>query len=57
MSATDPARIQPSTQKIITFLWFDNNAEEAVKFYCSISDESIDRWPERRKPLGLVEGG
>jgi predicted 3-demethylubiquinone-9 3-methyltransferase (glyoxalase superfamily) len=40
MSATDPARIQPSTQKIITFLWFDNNAEEAVKFYCSIFKNS-----------------
>jgi predicted 3-demethylubiquinone-9 3-methyltransferase (glyoxalase superfamily) len=40
MSATDPVRIQPSTQKIITFLWFDNNAEEAVKFYCSIFKNS-----------------
>ena len=40
MSATDPARIQPSTQKITTFLWFDNNAEEAVKFYCSIFKNS-----------------
>ena len=40
MSATDPARIQPSTQKITTFLWFDNNAEEAVKFYCSVFKNS-----------------
>ncbi len=23
-------------QKITTFLWFDNNAEEAINFYCSI---------------------
>ena len=29
------ARIEPRTQKITTFLWFDNNAEEAVNFYVS----------------------
>ena len=31
-------------QKIIPFLWFDNNAEEAVKFYTSIfkNSKSID---------------
>lgn len=23
-------------QKIVPFLWFDNNAEEAINFYCSI---------------------
>jgi predicted 3-demethylubiquinone-9 3-methyltransferase (glyoxalase superfamily) len=23
-------------QKIVTFLWFDNNAEEAAAFYCSV---------------------
>ena len=23
----------PITQRITTFLWFDNNAEEAMKFY------------------------
>jgi predicted 3-demethylubiquinone-9 3-methyltransferase (glyoxalase superfamily) len=40
MSATNPARPQPGTQKITTFLWFDNNAEEAVKFYCSIFKNS-----------------
>ena len=27
-------------QKITPFLWFDNNAEEAVKFYTSIFDNS-----------------
>jgi len=26
----------PRTQKVTTFLWFDNNAEEAVNFYVSI---------------------
>ena len=40
MSASSPgqsnARTQPTTQKITTFLWFNNNAEEAVNFYVSI---------------------
>lgn len=44
MSATDPkrsdARIQPTTQKITTFLWFENNAEEAVNFYVSVFKNS-----------------
>jgi predicted 3-demethylubiquinone-9 3-methyltransferase (glyoxalase superfamily) len=31
---------QPITQKITTFLWFDNNAEEAVKFYVSVFKNS-----------------
>lgn len=25
-----------NTQKISPFLWFDNNAEEAVRFYCDV---------------------
>lgn len=29
-----------ATQKITTFLWFDNNAEEAVNFYTSIFKNS-----------------
>jgi predicted 3-demethylubiquinone-9 3-methyltransferase (glyoxalase superfamily) len=37
-------------QKITTFLWFDNQAEEAVKFYLSIFKDakiiSEMRWPE-----------
>jgi predicted 3-demethylubiquinone-9 3-methyltransferase (glyoxalase superfamily) len=33
-------RIQPRAQKITTFLWFDNNAEEAVNFYVSIFKNS-----------------
>src|SRR3982751_3138282 len=28
-------RIQPAPQKITTFLWFDDNAEEAANFYVS----------------------
>jgi len=38
-----PARDQKSqtkVQKITTFLWFDNNAEEAVNFYLSIFKNS-----------------
>lgn len=37
-------------QKITTFLWFDTEAEEAVKFYTSIFKDSKiiseTRWPE-----------
>ena len=44
MSATDPrksnAKVQPATQKITTFLWFDTNAEEAVNFYVSVFKNS-----------------
>lgn len=32
--------IQPRTQKITTFLWFDNNAEAAANFYVSIFKNS-----------------
>ena len=30
----------PGTQKITTYLWFDNNAEEAMNFYVSIFENS-----------------
>ena len=47
MAATNPVsqtrnedRAQPRKQKITTFLWFDNNAEEAAKFYCSVFKNS-----------------
>ncbi len=33
-------RTQPFKQKITTFLWFNNNAEEAVNFYTSIFKNS-----------------
>ena len=36
MSATNLARSGAFPQKISTFLWFDNNAEEAVNFYVSV---------------------
>jgi predicted 3-demethylubiquinone-9 3-methyltransferase (glyoxalase superfamily) len=44
------ARPMPARQKITTFLWFDTNAEEAVRFYCSIFKNSKvlseTRWGE-----------
>ena len=50
MSATNPAQTNkgqsgsdhtaPRTQKITTFLWFDNDAEEAVNFYVSVFKNS-----------------
>jgi|SRR4030095_7056362 predicted 3-demethylubiquinone-9 3-methyltransferase (glyoxalase superfamily) len=33
-------RYKPQTQKITTFLWFDNNAEEAANFYVSVFKNS-----------------
>jgi len=47
MAATNPtstvnndARTEPRQQKITTFLWFDNNAEEAANFYVSVFKNS-----------------
>jgi len=48
MSATKPRqsatsrneRTQSSPQKITTFLWFNDNAEEAANFYCSVFKNS-----------------
>ena len=30
----------PARQKITTFLWYDKDAEEAVRFYCSVFKDS-----------------
>jgi predicted 3-demethylubiquinone-9 3-methyltransferase (glyoxalase superfamily) len=39
--ATAPVkRTKPRTQKVTTFLWFNNNAEEAVNFYVSVFKNS-----------------
>ena len=55
MAATNPTRggdqqTEPRNQKITTFLWFDNNAEEAANFYVSIFKNSrilkSARYPE-----------
>ena len=42
MAATNAiqSKTQSFTQKITTFLWFDNNAEEAVNFYVSVFKNS-----------------
>jgi len=40
MSATNPARTEPTPQKVTTFLWFDRNEEEAVNFYVSVFKNS-----------------
>ncbi len=39
MSATKP-RQSATPQKITTFLWFNDNAEEAANFYCSVFKNS-----------------
>ena len=49
------------TQKITPFLWFDDKAEEAAKFYCSIFKNSkvggITRYDEEAaKPTGRPVG-
>lgn len=40
----------PPKQKITTFLWFDDNAEEAMNFYVSLFEDSkvvsVSRWGE-----------
>jgi predicted 3-demethylubiquinone-9 3-methyltransferase (glyoxalase superfamily) len=36
----EPKTAPKVSQKITTFLWFDNQAEEAAKFYCSIFKDS-----------------
>jgi len=48
MASTNPTRsvaasrkrTEPRTQKITTFLWYNNNAEEAVNFYVSVFKNS-----------------
>ena len=45
MAATNPVpagdtRTEPRNQKITTFLWFDNNAQEAANFYVSVFKNS-----------------
>ena len=48
---------QPQTQKITTFLWFDNNAEEAVNFYTSVFKNSKIRNIARQGEAGpLLKG-
>lgn len=58
-SKSDDQRTEPRQQKITTFLWFDNNAEEATKFYTSVFKNSrirkTARYPEGSPgPKGTV---
>lgn len=63
-TATDPGKQDTSvkrTQKITPFLWFDNNAEEAMNFYTSIFKNSkignISRYgDEAAKVSGMPKG-
>lgn len=53
------SEISSSQQKITPFLWFDNNAEEAVNFYVSVFKDSkilaMARYPEGSPgPAGTV---
>jgi predicted 3-demethylubiquinone-9 3-methyltransferase (glyoxalase superfamily) len=51
--------MEKNKQKIITFLWFDNNAEEAIKFYTSVFKNSkivnISRLPDGTTTMGTFE--
>jgi predicted 3-demethylubiquinone-9 3-methyltransferase (glyoxalase superfamily) len=42
MAATNPIQSKPQAtpQKVTTFLWFNDNGEEAAKFYCSVFKNS-----------------
>jgi predicted 3-demethylubiquinone-9 3-methyltransferase (glyoxalase superfamily) len=53
----------PIAQTIVTCLWFDTQAEEAAKFYCSVFKNAkvtqVSRYPEagqeiHKKPAGSV---
>lgn len=44
-------------QKITTFLWFDNQAEEAARFYTSLFDDSSILEVHRRGEGAPVPGG
>jgi len=54
MASPNPA---PRTQKITTFLWFDNNAEEAAKFYVSVFKNSRIITTTRFTDLGPGQKG
>ena len=42
----------PATQKIVPFLWFDDDAEEAIRFYSSIFPDSKVLSETRMGPKG-----
>ena len=56
MAATNPTP-ESRRQKITTFLWFDNNAEEAVNFYTSIFKNSRITATSRYSEVGPGAAG
>lgn len=50
-------RPKQKTQKITTFLWFDNDAEDAIRFYCSIFPNSSILTQTSWGPGGPVPAG
>lgn len=52
-----PSPTQVPAQKITTFLWFDRNAEEAIRFYTSIFPDSKVLATTRWGPGGPVPAG
>jgi len=50
--ATQKGTVGARTQKITTFLWFDNNAEEAVNFYLTVFKNSKIRGMTRYGEAG-----
>ena len=50
-------RTAPRTQKITTFLWFDNNAEDAVNFYLTVFKNSKIRGISRYGAAGPGPNG
>jgi predicted 3-demethylubiquinone-9 3-methyltransferase (glyoxalase superfamily) len=46
--------MRDKVQRITPFLWFDNEAEEAVNFYVSIFKNSKIRGTPRRSPDCLL---
>jgi predicted 3-demethylubiquinone-9 3-methyltransferase (glyoxalase superfamily) len=58
-SGTIPGAISMLRQKVRTFLWYDNSAEEAANFYCTLFPDSkilsVARYPEGGPaPAGTV---
>jgi 3-demethylubiquinone-9 3-methyltransferase len=47
----------PNMQKITPFLWFDDDAEEAIRFYCSLFPDSALLSESRWGPGGPVPAG
>ena len=56
-TAPRPEAPMPASQKITTFLWFDDDAEEAIRFYVLIFPDSQILSESRWGPGGPVPAG